>query len=113
MMRKAHLQASTIMGPLTVLSREWEEFGTRSTAEVVKDECASESPGRLTKTQSAEPHPRVFDSWGLLWDMRSVLLTSSPMKQMLQNWEPHFEKYYSSSKLWRTVCTSSKTEVSR
>lgn len=53
------------MGPLTVLSREWGEFGTHSSEEVVKVECASESPGRLTKTQSAESHPRVSDSWDL------------------------------------------------
>lgn len=101
------------MGPVTALSREWGEFETHSRAEVVKGECASESPGKLTKTQSAEPHPRVSDSWGLGRGMRSVLLTSSLMKQMLQNWEPHFEKYCASSKLWRTVCTSSKTEIGR
>lgn len=90
-----------------MLSREWGEFGIYSKAEVVKVECASESLGRLIKTQSAESHPRVSDSWGL--GVGSKFSHEANAAEL----GTHFEKYCSSFRLWGTVCTSSKTEIRR
>ena len=44
---------------------------------VLKLENISESPGGLTKTQIAGPHPRVSDPVGLRWAQEFAFLTSS------------------------------------
>lgn len=47
--------------------------GSGSKAVVLKLHYASEAPGRLVRTQTTVPAPRVFDSVGLVWGLRSCL----------------------------------------
>lgn len=77
--------------------------GIHSRTVVLKLEYASETPGGLTKTQTAGPFPRVSDSGGLGWGLRFILLISSLVRLMLQDWWTTFEKHYSRSQLWRIV----------
>lgn len=45
---------------------------------VLKLEPASESPGRLSKTQTAKPHPQGFCTRGRGWGQRTGLSSQSP-----------------------------------